>query len=90
MWISFSTSKALSRIVLRLKIPYLILIFGLKPLHRMLTSRLILVVILTCIIFSNSLVTWLMRLMVEYSEHFCAFGFLAIGIKIDCFISVSI
>ena len=47
-------------------------IFALKPLVcRMLTSWSILVAIPTCIIFSNSLVRWLMRLfMVRYSEHF--------------------
>ena len=90
IYTSYSTSKALSRIVLRLKILSLVPIFGLNTLFRILISWSILVAILTCIVFSNNLVTWLIRLMVPNAEHFCAFDFLGIGIKIDSFISVGI
>ena len=77
IYTSFPTSKALSHIVVRLKIPSLVPICGLNALCRMLFSWTILVIaILTCIIFSNNLVTWLMRLIVQYSAHFCAFDFL--------------
>ena len=90
MYISLSTSSALSHMDLRLKIPSLMPIPDLNPLCNSLTSLLILAVILTCMILSSNLVTWLIRLIVLYSVQFCAFGFLGIGMNIDCFISVGI
>ena len=85
MCTSFPTSKALSHIVLRLKVPSLVPIFGLNLLCRMLTSWSILVATLTSIIFYQQFGSWLMS-MVRYSKHFCTFDFFGIGIKIDCFI----
>ena len=78
MCTSFPCSKALSHIVLRLKVPSLVPIFGLNPLCRMSTSWSILVATLTSIIFYQQFGSWLMS-MVRYSKQFCAFDFFGIN-----------
>ena len=87
MYTSFCTSKCLSHISLRFKRPSLVPFPWRNPLWASSSSASIFPFMRSITIFSSSFVTWLIMLIVLYSWHLVAFGFLGIGINIDSFSS---